>query len=77
MWMQYLFDFNHALSFNATTLELDFKKSLNKKWDIGTELRHYVVFDRKGGIQGNFQVISNSPRGLGFKFLAISTTLLS
>ena len=35
--------------------ELDFKKSVNKKWDIGTELRHYVVFDRKGGIQGNFQ----------------------
>ena len=35
--------------------ELDFKKSLNKKWDIWTELRHYVVFDKKGGIQGNFQ----------------------
>ena len=40
--------------------ELDFKKSLNKKWDIGTELRHYVVFDRKGGYKATFSVPASS-----------------
>jgi len=40
--------------------ELDFKKSLNKKWDIGTELRHYVVFDRKGVYKATFSVRASS-----------------
>lgn len=33
----------------------DFEKELNKKWDLGLELRHYFIFDNQGGNQGTFQ----------------------
>lgn len=35
--------------------ELEFRKSVNKKWDIGTELRHYLIFDTDGATKGAFQ----------------------
>ena len=35
--------------------EIQFTKSVNKKWDIGTELRHYLIFDTQGANKGTFQ----------------------
>ena len=35
--------------------EIQFTKSVNKKWDIGTELRHYLIFDTQGATLGSVQ----------------------
>lgn len=35
--------------------EIQFTKSVNKKWDIGSELRHYLIFDTQGDKKGTFQ----------------------
>ena len=34
--------------------EAQFGRELNKKWDLGVELRHYMIFDTKGATQGTF-----------------------
>jgi len=34
--------------------EVQFGRELNKKWDLGVELRHYMIFDTKGSRQGTF-----------------------
>lgn len=62
------FDLNKELSlslsgqYRASTLsddrwitEAQFGRELNKKWDLGVELRHYMIFDTKGATQGTFQ----------------------
>lgn len=62
------FDLNKELSlslsgrYRASTLsddrwitEAQFGRELNKKWDLGIELRHYMIFDTKGATQGSFQ----------------------
>ncbi len=60
-------DFNKELSlslsgqYRASTLsddrwitEAQFGRELNKQWDLGLELRHYMIFDTKGATQGTF-----------------------
>jgi len=64
------FDLNKELSlslsgqYRASTLsddrwitEAQFGWELNKKWDLGVELRHYMIFDTKGATQGTFHRI--------------------
>jgi hypothetical protein len=34
--------------------EAQFGRELSKSWDLGLELRHYMIFDTKGATQGTF-----------------------
>ena len=44
-----------TLSDDRWITEAQFGRELNKKWDLGVELRHYMIFDTKGATQGTFQ----------------------
>jgi len=37
--------------------EAQFGREMNKNWDLGVELRHYMIFDTKGATQGTFHRI--------------------
>jgi hypothetical protein len=43
-----------TLSDDRWITEAQFGRELNKKWDLGVELRHYMMFDTKGATQGTF-----------------------
>lgn len=43
-----------TLSDDRWITEAQFGRELNKKWDLGLELRHYMIFDTKGATQGTF-----------------------
>lgn len=67
-WMKigYRTDLSEAWSLNSSgqyrtgtandqfLTELQVMKAVNKKWDIGTELRHYLIFDTDGATKGTF-----------------------
>ena len=40
---------------NEWISEVELERRLTKRWDIGTEFRHYLIFDTRGGNQGTFQ----------------------
>ena len=43
-----------TLSNDRWITEAQFGRELNKTWDLGLELRHYMIFDTKGATQGTF-----------------------
>ena len=43
-----------SLSHDRWITEAQFGREINKNWDLGIELRHYMVFDMKGATQGSF-----------------------
>ena len=43
-----------SLSNDRWITEAQFGREMNKNWDLGVELRHYMIFDTKGATQGTF-----------------------
>jgi hypothetical protein len=43
-----------TLSDDCWITEAQFGREINKQWDLGLELRHYMIFDTKGATQGTF-----------------------
>ena len=43
-----------TLSDDRWITEAQFGREMNKNWDLGAELRHYMIFDTKGATQGTF-----------------------
>lgn len=43
-----------TLSHDRWITEAQLGREINKNWDLGLELRHYMVFDMKGATQGSF-----------------------
>ena len=46
-----------TLSDDRWITEAQFGREMNKNWDLGVELRHYMIFDTKGATQGTFHRI--------------------